>query len=53
MPNIDTLGCELCSKEEKVSHIRKQNGHYLCWICHDKHNDDDLEEKIKEKENHA
>ena len=44
------MNCELCNKEEFEKSIQQQNGHYLCFDCNGRHDDQELESEIKKRE---
>ena len=41
------MACELCGRREEERSIQEQKGHYLCFQCDGKYDDEELEEKIK------
>ena len=45
------MNCELCNKEEFERSIQQQKGHYLCFDCNGKYDDQELEEKMKGEKN--
>ena len=41
------MACELCGRREEEKSIQEQKGHYLCFQCNGKYDDEELEEKMK------
>ena len=44
------INCDLCGKKEEERSIQDQNGHYLCFQCNGKYDDQELESEIKKRE---